>query len=73
MSIKDKIKEITEKVKKLKHEKKRYFLDNSKFIFDYFEQKQKISSSTVEDTGTTDALNNFFKIKLDVIILFNHL
>ena len=65
MSTKDKIKEITEKIQKLKHEKKRYFLENSKFIFDYFEQKQKISSSTVEDTGTTDVLNNFFKIKTD--------
>ena len=63
MSAKDKIKEIQEKVKKLKYEKKRYFLDNSQFIFDYFEQKQQISSSTEYETGSTDALNNFFKIK----------
>jgi hypothetical protein len=63
MSTKDKIKEIQEKVKKLKYEKKRYFLDNSQFIFDYFEQKQQISSSTEYETGSTDALNNFFKIK----------
>ena len=63
MSIKDKIKEITEKVKKLKHEKKRYFLDNSKFIFDYFEQKQQISSNIETTTGSTNALKSFFKIK----------
>ena len=64
MNCKDKIKEIRNKIKQLKHEKKQYLLNNSKFIFDYFEQKQQISSN-IDDTASTDALNNFFKIKSD--------
>jgi hypothetical protein len=63
MNTKDKIKDINNKIRNLKNEKKQYFLDNSKFIFDYFEQKQQISSSTEDETGTTTALNQFFKIK----------
>lgn len=62
MNLKDKIKEIQLKIKSLKQEKKKYLLDNSRFIFDYFEQKQQISTS-VDESGSTDALNSFFKIK----------
>jgi hypothetical protein len=64
MNMKDKIKDIQQSIKKLKQEKKKYLLNNSKFIFDYFEQKQQISAST-DQYGSTDALNSFFKIKLD--------
>ena len=62
MNMKDKIKEIQQKIKTLKQEKKKYLLDNSRFIFDYFEQKQQISTS-MDESGSTDALNSFFKIK----------
>lgn len=62
MNMKDKIKEINQKIKTLKQEKKKYFLDNSKFIFDYFEQKQQISTS-IDESGCTNVLNSFFKIK----------
>jgi hypothetical protein len=64
MTAKDKITEIREKVKKLKTEKKRYLLDNSPFVFDYFEQKQQISSS-IYNADSKNALNSFFKIKGD--------
>ena len=62
MNMKDKIKEIQQKIKTLKQERKKYLLDNSRFIFDYFEQKQQISTS-MDESGSTDALNSFFKIK----------
>ena len=64
MTTKDKIKDIREKIKRLKTEKKRYLLDNSPFVFDYFEQKQQISSS-IYNADSKNALNSFFKIKGD--------
>ena len=63
MDAKDKIKDISEQIKKLKSEKKQYLLNNSKFIFDYFEQKQQISSNIETNVETTNSLKSFFKIK----------
>ena len=37
MEIKDRIREINEIIKDLKVKKNNYFLDNSKYIFEYFE------------------------------------
>jgi hypothetical protein len=64
MEICDKIKQIKLQIRSLKHEKKQYLLDNSKFIFHYFEQKQQIS--TINDQTikpSSIAINSFFKIK----------
>ena len=64
MEICDKIKIIKEKIRSLKHEKKQYLLDNSKFIFHYFEQKQQISTTNDQILKPTSiAINSFFKIK----------
>lgn len=63
MKIKDRIKEIRSKIKILKSEKKKYFLNNSKHIFAYFEQKQQISNESNIVNQNTDILNSFFKIK----------
>lgn len=67
LDIEDKINDITEKIKETKEKKKEYFLDNSQFIFDYFENKKNISTGSLSQTvtGKTKALNNFFKIKQD--------
>ena len=43
MDIKDQIRNISQQIKTLKSLKKQYLLDNSKHIFDYFEQKKKVS------------------------------
>jgi hypothetical protein len=43
MEICDKVKIINEEIKKIKLKKKKYLLDNSKFIFNYFEEKKNIS------------------------------
>jgi hypothetical protein len=61
MDIKDQIQTLSQKIKQLKSLRKQYLLDNSKHIFDYFEQKKKVSSG---DNGqNVNVLNSFFKIK----------
>ena len=68
MEMKDRLKEITETIKKLKYKKNNYFLDNSKFIFEYFENKKNINN--VEETNKVvtsknQLLFNIFKVKQD--------
>jgi hypothetical protein len=63
LDIKDKIEQIKSQIKELRNRKKRYFLDNSKYIFQYFEQKQQISNSASSSTQNVNILNSFFKIK----------
>jgi hypothetical protein len=66
LDIKDKILEITQTIKDLKNKKKNYYLDNSKYIFDYFEDKKSISENQQNVKATTiknKILDGFFKIK----------
>jgi hypothetical protein len=69
LDIQDQIEEITKKLHELKNKKKDYYLDNSKFIFEYFENKKSISKNeTAVNTNTkSKILNNFFKIKNDIV------
>ena len=59
LDIQDKIKDLNTKINKIKIEKKNYYLDNSKYIFNYFENKKQISSGN----NKTRFLNDFFKIE----------
>jgi hypothetical protein len=61
MDIKDKIIRKRHQIKDIKVEKKKYLLENSKYIFGYFEQKKDISSGGGKQN--VKILNNFFKIK----------
>ena len=61
MDIKDAIQKNQQKIKSLEAEEKNYYLDNSKYIFDYFEQKKDISSGSTK--GNVNVLHSFFKIK----------
>ncbi len=65
LDIEDKINELTEKIRETKSKKKEYFLDNSKFIFEYFENKKSISDGTAVQASTNKSklVNTFFKIK----------
>ena len=67
LDIDDKIRDITASINKLKTKKKDYFLENSKYIFEYFENKRDISNVSLPQPITanskTKLLNNFFKIK----------
>ena len=67
LDIKDRIIELKELIYETKLKKKDYFLDNSKFIFEYFENKKNISTGTNTQTVTNKSklVNNFFKIKED--------
>jgi hypothetical protein len=47
MDFKDRIREINETIKDLKGKKNNYFLDNSKYIFEYFENKKNIDNSEI--------------------------
>ena len=64
LDYKDRINEITETIKEIKNKKKEYFLDNSKFIFDYFENKKSISAGATNNISDKNKIvNTFFKIK----------
>ena len=61
MELKDSINDINQKIKCMKREKKKYFIDNSNYIFKYFEENKSISSGN--NSQNMNTLNNFFKIK----------
>jgi hypothetical protein len=65
LEMTDKICDLKNQIKEIKSKKKEYFLDNSKFIFEYFENKKNISTGTNTQTFTNKSklVNNFFKIK----------
>jgi hypothetical protein len=62
LDIRDKINSIKSEIKKLRNEKKHYFLENSQYIFNYFEEKKLISNGEKQNVNV---LNSFFKIKQD--------
>jgi len=66
LDLQDKINEITHTIKEIKNKKKDYFLDNSHYIFEYFENKKNISDGNNMQKSTTNKsklVNSFFKIK----------
>jgi len=60
MNIRDQIIQRKTVIKSLKSQKKNYLLENSKYIFNYFEQKKDISSGGGKQN--VNVLNTFFKI-----------
>jgi hypothetical protein len=66
LDIQDKINEINEKIKIIKNKKKEYLLENSKYIFEYFENKKNISDGVINQTNINSnkskIINNLFKI-----------
>lgn len=66
MDIKDRIKVINETIKTLINKKNNYFLDNSKYIFEYFENKKNINNIDENNqmvTSKNQLLFNIFKVK----------
>jgi hypothetical protein len=61
LEINDQLHDISDKIKCIKQNKKKYYLNNNKYIFEYFETKKSVS----EDNNKTKILNSFFKIKTD--------
>ena len=62
MNMKDKINDIRGEIKRLSNIKKNYFLENSKIIFNYFEEKQQINNNA-NVKRNSKAMHSFFKIK----------
>ena len=60
MEMKDKIQNLKTQIRILKKKKKDYFIDNSKYIFQYFEEKKQISNGEKQNVNV---LNSFFKIQ----------
>lgn len=59
----DEIHKLRKKIKELKYKKKQYYLDNSKIIFEYFEEKKNIGSHNGENTKSSNVLDTFFKVQ----------
>ena len=64
LDLQDKIEELTDQIKEINSKKKNYFLDNSKFIFEYFENKKSISTGNNLQSTSNKAkmVNTLFKI-----------
>ena len=62
LEINDRILELKELIKEMRFKKKDYLLGNSKYIFEYFENKKNISSGIKNETTTNKSklVNNFF-------------
>ena len=63
LELEDRLKEIKEQMGVIKRGEKEYRLNNSKYVFEYFENKKKIA----EGTSKTTMLDNFFKVNKDVV------
>ena len=59
LDLEDKLNEIKKKINQIVKKEKEYFLNNSHYIFEYFENKKKI----VDCINKTTLLDNFFNIK----------
>lgn len=57
----DKLQVLNRKISEIKTQKDRYLLENSKYLFQYFEEKKSVSNGN--NTQNTDALKSFFRIK----------
>ena len=65
LEIGDRIDFIRKQIVHLKRQKKNYFLDNSKYVFQYFEDKKKISGVDSETCSrpSSVSVNSFFRIQ----------
>lgn len=68
LDLEDNLMDLTNTIKETRCKKKNYFLDNSKFIFEYFENKKGISdgnNTLLANTNKSKIVDSFFKIKKD--------
>jgi hypothetical protein len=61
LELQDKLTEIKQHISQIHRREKEYFLNNSPYIFEYFENKKKIADCK----NKTTVLDNFFNIKKD--------
>ena len=58
LDIEERIDDLSDKIKRIKQAKKNYYLNNSKYVFDYYENKKH----TATGMGKSKVLNSFFNI-----------
>jgi len=58
LDINEQINDLSYKIRCIKHAKKNYYLDNSKYVFEYYENKKH----TATGMGKSKVLNSFFNI-----------
>ena len=61
MEAMDEFEQVRQRIKTIKGAKQRYLLDNCSHIFDYFEERKKISSG--DNNQNTAKVRSFFRIK----------
>ena len=68
LEMNDRLIELKDNIKDTKIKKKDYLLDNSKYIFEYFENKKNISTGVKSQSVSNKSkiVNNFFKIKEEI-------
>ena len=66
LGIQDKIRAINQEIHSIKQYKKKYLLENSKYIFEYFEHKKNISKDQYMPlTNKNKLIQSFFKINMN--------
>jgi hypothetical protein len=63
LELKDTLQKVKIEIQTLKEQKTNYLLCNSKYVFNYFEEKQNICNRPENNQKNVNILNSFFKIK----------
>lgn len=63
LDLTDRLEQIKHEINTIKNGKKKYLLENSKYIFDYFEGKKNISKDLQPQKNKPTIVDTFFKIK----------
>jgi len=61
-TLKLELKNVSIELNKLRNKRKKYYLNNSEYIFKYFEEKKNIITQNTQDTGSCDIMDKFFNI-----------
>jgi hypothetical protein len=61
LEINDMLRDLSDQIKEINLNKKKYYLNNNKYIYDYFETKKSVSLNNKK----TKILNSFFKINTE--------
>ena len=57
LELEDKIKECSKQIRQYEQKRKTYLLDNSKYVFDYYEKKKELADG---NDNKTKVLHSFF-------------
>lgn len=61
-NLKNKLKELTKQINNIKNKRKKYYLNNSEYIFKYFEDKKNTIKTPYNKQKNTNVMETFFNI-----------